>query len=218
MELYRRNKWFSSGMIYWMLNDCWPASGWAMIDYYALPKAALYGFKRTSKPLIASINRKNGEFRVYICNDGLQDAAGKVRLFAYNVQTSREVKAYEAAFDSTANTSKAVLTVKAAELDALLNGETIIICETESDLGNDRTFFFPKRPQDISFPKTEVVVIAKTADTITVTSEKYVHAVGLEGEYVFSDNYFSLMPGEIKTVPYRNAYRGTGGEITVSWL
>ena len=44
MEVYRRSKWFSSGMIYWMLNDCWPANGWAIIDYYTRPKAAWYGF------------------------------------------------------------------------------------------------------------------------------------------------------------------------------
>lgn len=218
MELYRRNKWFSSGMVYWMLNDCWPASGWAMIDYYALPKAALYGFKQSAKPVRASIERKNGEYKVYMCNDGFKGAKGETKLFVYDMPTSSVVKEYTAQFVSEANTSKVVLTANGAEIDGLLNADRMVICETESDFGFDRTFFFIKRPQDVNFPEANVTVLEQTEDTITVTTDKYVHAVGLEGEYVFSDNYFSLMPGEKKTVSYKNSYHGKGGEITVSWL
>jgi beta-mannosidase len=64
MELYRRNKWFSSGMIYWMLNDCWPASGWALIDYYALPKAGYYAFRRSAKPVICAITKNADSYKV----------------------------------------------------------------------------------------------------------------------------------------------------------
>lgn len=50
MELFRRSKWFSSGLIYWMLNDCWPASGWALIDYYGTPRRAITASSAPQSP------------------------------------------------------------------------------------------------------------------------------------------------------------------------
>jgi len=44
---------------------------------------------------------------------------------------------------------------------------------------------------------------ADTANcTVTVRADSYIHAVELEGDAVFSDNCFSLMPGEVRTVSY----------------
>ena len=54
-----------------MMNDCWPAaSGWALIDYYNLPKNAFYAFKRCSKTMLASVDCDNGRYSVYVVNDG----------------------------------------------------------------------------------------------------------------------------------------------------
>jgi len=38
--------------------------------------------------------------------------------------------------------------------------------------------------------------------TVTVTAEQYVHAVELEADAVFSDNCFSLLPGESRSITY----------------
>ena len=35
-----------------------------------------------------------------------------------------------------------------------------------------------------------------------VEAEEYVHAVALEGNAVFHDNYFSLLPGQRRTVSF----------------
>jgi beta-mannosidase len=71
LEQARREKWFCSGIIYWMLNDCWPAaSGWALLDYYNYPKAALYSFKRCAKDVMATIDRnKDKSFSLYVSNE-----------------------------------------------------------------------------------------------------------------------------------------------------
>jgi beta-mannosidase len=54
MEQAKREREFCSGLVFWMMNDCWPAaSGWALIDFYNLPKNAFYSFRRCAKPLLA---------------------------------------------------------------------------------------------------------------------------------------------------------------------
>ena len=40
-------------------------------------------------------------------------------------------------------------------------------------------------------------------DAVTVTADKYVHCVELTGAEYFEDNYFSLLPGEEKTVRFK---------------
>ncbi|MBQ1954502.1 MAG: hypothetical protein II350_02055, partial [Clostridia bacterium] len=80
LENIRRNLGFTNGLIYWMWNDCWPASaGWAFVDYYCLPKASYYSFKRCASELIASIDRKD-EYEIYLCNDGLDEKQVKITL------------------------------------------------------------------------------------------------------------------------------------------
>ena len=38
----RGNKPICMGSLYWQLNDVWPVSSWATIDYYGTYKAAQY--------------------------------------------------------------------------------------------------------------------------------------------------------------------------------
>jgi exo-1,4-beta-D-glucosaminidase len=39
-EAYSRNKYESTGVIQWMLNNAWPSMIWHLYDYYLRPAAA----------------------------------------------------------------------------------------------------------------------------------------------------------------------------------
>ena len=41
-----RHKPYCSGDLIWMYNDCWPETGWTIIDYYLTRKNAFYFLKR----------------------------------------------------------------------------------------------------------------------------------------------------------------------------
>ena len=50
-EAYARNKYDSSGIIYWMLNSAWPTLYWQLYDYYLLPNGAFYAVRKSCEPL-----------------------------------------------------------------------------------------------------------------------------------------------------------------------
>lgn len=211
MELYRREKWFSSGLIYWMLNDCWPACGWAIIDYYARPKAAWYGFRRAAAPVVVSIDEENGRYRLHVCCDGCAPASGTARLFLQAFDRAEPLAELRTDFAVDANTSAVVLEGELPKAGA----DALLMAEISGEGFFDRTWFFEGRPQDCAFPETKPVVAAATADSLTIRAEKYIHALVLDGDCVFDDNFFSMLPGEERTVRF---VREKAGEIELRAL
>jgi exo-1,4-beta-D-glucosaminidase len=50
-EAYARNKFTSTGVIQWMLNNGWPSLIWHLYDYYLVPAGGYYGTKKATEPL-----------------------------------------------------------------------------------------------------------------------------------------------------------------------
>ena len=49
-EAYSRNKYTSTGVIQWMLNNAWPSMIWHLYDYYLLPGGGYFGTKKATQP------------------------------------------------------------------------------------------------------------------------------------------------------------------------
>jgi len=218
LEVFRRNKWYSSGLLFWMYNDCWPASGWSIVDYYGLPKAGFYGFKRAAKSVIASIEKKEGKYNVFVCNDTFQAISGKASLYIQPFCEAAALVKFECDFQVEENTSLSVMSIEEAQIDKIINEKSILLCDIAGNFGEDRAFFLAKRPQDMQLPKANVKIIQKDNSSMTVETDVYVHAVGLEGDYLFDDNYFILTPNEKKAVHYKKGYQSKGGDIDITWL
>jgi exo-1,4-beta-D-glucosaminidase len=50
-EAYGRNKYASTGVIQWMLNNGWPSNMWHLYDYYLQPAGGYFGTKKACEPL-----------------------------------------------------------------------------------------------------------------------------------------------------------------------
>ncbi|CAM3501918.1 Glycoside hydrolase family 2 protein [Saccharibacillus brassicae] len=80
VEHYRRNP-RSGGSLIWQLNDSWPGTSWAMIDYELLPKASYYYAKQFYRPLLLSLEHEPGQpLRVWAVNDGPEPVEAEVLL------------------------------------------------------------------------------------------------------------------------------------------
>ncbi|GJE84980.1 glycoside hydrolase family 2 protein [Phanerochaete sordida] len=63
-RLWRRNwkgkgREYTAGALVWQINDCWPVTSWAIVDYFLRPKPAYFTIKRELRPYTVGMARKD---------------------------------------------------------------------------------------------------------------------------------------------------------------
>ncbi len=196
-ELYRRNMWFSSGILYWMLNDCWPAANsWSIIDYYNDPKPAYYAFKRASKPFVLSITGEDNKIKVFGSNVSLDKAKGKGKLYLYDYKANVNVKEFDFEIDMDENCAKELLCV-----DNDFEAEnTVLLCDGETNLNSDRAMYIPNGYAPLNIPYNDIEIISEDEKTLTVRANGFTPFAIIDRTELFDDNCFVLKKGETKVV------------------
>ena len=190
-ETARRNKGFCNGLIYWMLNDCWPTAGsWAIIDYQGNPRPGYYGFRRCAKDVVASFAPIDGKIGLYLSNDSLSAVSCNARVSL--VKEDRVTLLWEDTIQLAADRTQLLRHFPTPEDGGLL------LCDIQGEGFADRSFY---RPGPLYIRPTQALrVLEQTEDHITLTADGYVHAAELEGPFLFEENYITLLPGEQKTI------------------
>jgi exo-1,4-beta-D-glucosaminidase len=105
-EAYARNKYTSTGVIQWMLNNAWPSLIWHLYDYYMVPAGGYFGTKKACEVVHVQYSYDNNSVAVI---NGTYSALShmKVRAKIYNLD-STEKATKEATLDfppDSANTA-----------------------------------------------------------------------------------------------------------------
>jgi exo-1,4-beta-D-glucosaminidase len=84
MEAYGRNKYTSTGIIQWMLNNAWPSMIWHMYDWYMRPGGSYFGVKKACEPL--HVQYSYDDHSVVVVNSYYQPFANlKIAVRIYNL-------------------------------------------------------------------------------------------------------------------------------------
>jgi beta-mannosidase len=67
-----RSREYCSGNLIWMYNDCWPETGWTIIDYYLTRKISYYFLKRAYEPAKFIVKRQGDQIRFLTINEGAE--------------------------------------------------------------------------------------------------------------------------------------------------
>ena len=206
LEQARREKWFCSGVIFWMFNDCWTAAaGWALIDYFNIPKLAYYAFKRCAQPLMCSLDYENGKHLLYVSNDSLTEHTADVEIC--QIKCGNTEKTSIVPIVCPANSTIHV------ELPIELADDEILIADLHSSCNDDRAFY--KHGDLCIVPIENAVDWYESNGEIVLTAHDYVHAVELVGEAVFTDNGFSMKKGEQKRIGVRYSPEASSTQINL---
>jgi exo-1,4-beta-D-glucosaminidase len=107
-EAFARNKYRSTGVIQWMLNNAWPSMIWHLYDYFLRPAGGYFGTKKACEPV--HVQYSYDDRSIVVVNGTDQPVSGKVVVRVFNTNLSERL-AREVAVDVGADSNSRVFTI-----------------------------------------------------------------------------------------------------------
>ena len=201
IEAQRRAKPYNMGTLFWQLNDCWPAVSWSSIDFFGNWKALHYQVKHSFENVLMSSEIINDNLNIVLINDGLVQDSGTLYiqiLDFYGKEIMSDSK--DIIVDSNSSAIKYKMNLEKYKINK--NGVVVV-----SKFNNKLSYFFLVKPKDLELTQESIIkTITKTENgfQIVLTSSTLQKDVFLfcNNKGHFSDNYFDLLPNEIKTIHF----------------
>jgi exo-1,4-beta-D-glucosaminidase len=112
-EAYGRNKYTSTGVVQWMLNNAWPGLIWHLYDWYLRPGGSYFGAKKANEPL--HVQYSYDDRSIVVVNSYYRKFAGlTVAARVFNLDMSEKFH-QDAKVDVGEDSSTRVLTIPALE-------------------------------------------------------------------------------------------------------
>ncbi len=254
-EAYGRNKYTSTGVIQWMLNNGWPSLIWHVYDYYLVPAGGYFGTRKAME--LVHVQYDYDSDSVSVVNSKSEDFRNlKVSALLLNID-SKEAAAKDGVIDLPADTSVKAFDLPKAENISATYFLKLRLQDATGKLISDNFYWLSTKPDTMdwakrrgtaytpqkdfgdlsglnSLPQVKLEITAKTrtdGDRSIVrvkvrnpsTSVAFmVHPRLTQGKDGFDivpvfwdDNYFSLLPGEEKTIEARYSRSSAGGKPAV---
>jgi exo-1,4-beta-D-glucosaminidase len=224
-EAFAGNKYKSSGIIYWMYNSAWPKFYWQLYDYFLMPNGAFYGAKKACEPLHVQYNYK--ENAVQIVNCFYQDFTGlrvTAKVFDFHV---KEILSKEVTTDMKADESKILFKLDLPkELTNIYFLKLSLKDEAGKEISSNFYWLSAKGDENADFtdlaklPPVDVTAKlnplsmenGKLKLVVEFTNSSTSLAFAMNPKLLsastrepllpifWQDNYFSLLPGEKRTI------------------
>jgi exo-1,4-beta-D-glucosaminidase len=108
-EAYSRNKYTSTGVIQWMLNNAWPSMIWNLYDYYLRPGGGYFAAKRALEPLHPLYSYD--DHSVWVVSSRYDDVPRlKLTTKIYNLDMTEKFS-QESTVDAAADSTNKILTL-----------------------------------------------------------------------------------------------------------
>jgi exo-1,4-beta-D-glucosaminidase len=110
-EAYSHNKYSSTGVIQWMLNNAWPSMIWHLYDYYLRPGGGYFGARLAMEPLHPLYAYDDRS--VWVVSSRYDDVKGlKLKTKIYNLDMTEKFS-QESSVDAAGDSTNKVLTLPA---------------------------------------------------------------------------------------------------------
>ncbi len=239
-EAYGRNKYTSTGVIQWMLNNSWPSLIWHLYDYYLVPAGGYFGTKKAMEPVHVQYSYDDNS--VAVVNSTYEAVQGvKVSARLYNLD-AKEKGAREGTMNVAPDSSTKAFDLPKVDGLSKTYFVRLQLHDSAGKLLSDNFYWLSTKPDVMDWKNKQDTVYTPQAEfgdlsglntlpqvRLEVTSAKeeqgskvgsrvsvrnpsgsiavMVHlrvTKGKSGEDLtpifWSDNYFSLLPGEEKEV------------------
>ena len=200
------------GFLNWMYNDIWGCGTWAVIDRYFEKKPAFYAMKRGFSPLRLCFTEERGVFFVSLCNDTRRRQGGELVLRAKTLG------------GKTVGEQKTRLYAEAdgcARLPVALCGGEYWTAELFGGGRAEKAIFFPRLWKGLPFRSglRYNVRCTKSGFAVRIFADVFAKTVFLDlpdnTDVVFSDNFFDMEKGDVRTVKVQGVSAEQIARLTV---
>ncbi|KEY68408.1 hypothetical protein S7711_01184 [Stachybotrys chartarum IBT 7711] len=226
---------YCGGALVWQINDCWPVTSWAIVDYYLRPKHAYYTVKREMAPISVGMTRREHKHpkdkytRVYIdveekieiwgSNLTLEELTVDCVVKAWDVETGKETYSQTVAssisLPANASTEITAFKVPVEKANAGLEARTVVASYLYKDgkqIARYVNWPEPLKYAHLQKPQQLKAELSEDAKSVALSAEVPVKGVAVETEddnVKFEDNLIDIVPGEVVTVALKGATRET---------
>jgi len=239
-EAYGRNKYTSTGVIQWMLNNGWPSLIWHLYDYYLVPAGGYYGTKKACEPVHVQYSYDDNSVAVV---NGTYELLKGLRVSAklYSID-AKEKGSRDATLDLLADSSTKAFDLPKPDGLTPTYFLKLELRDAAGKLLSDNFYWLSQKADALDWNKKKDTVYTPQKEfgdltglnslpTVSVAIMKRIDFAGKNPFYTFfaenkgdsvafmvhlrltrgkggddltpifwSDNYFSLLPGEKKSV------------------
>ena len=162
-EAYSHNKYTSTGVIQWMLNNAWPSTIWHLYDYYLQPAGGYYGTKKANEPV--HISYSYDDRGVVAVNSRYVPVSGlTARVHVYDFDLHEKFK-HEQKLDLDPDSTKGVVTLPDIPADA--NGVYFVdlrLTDTTGKIVSSNFYWLSQKPPTFDWEKTQFVSTPVSSD------------------------------------------------------
>ncbi|WP_455642839.1 glycosyl hydrolase 2 galactose-binding domain-containing protein [Parabacteroides sp.] len=228
------------GLLMWMSHSCWPSMVWQTYDYYFEPTAAYFAIKKASEPLHIQWNPVTDEVEVVNYSAGTHKGlTAKVQVLNMDASVAWEK---ETVVDSNEDTTEKCIKLEFPENLSKVHFIKMTLTEDGNVISDN---FYHRSLEENNYqdlqqlPKVALesaTTVDKNADgtwsAVSVIENKTsapalmirLNVVGdKDGQQIlpvfYSDNYFSLLPGEKKEIRMNwkdEDTRGNEGKVLIT--
>ena len=151
-EAYSRNKYTSTGVIQWMLNNAWPSMIWHLYDFYLRPGGGYFGAKRAMESLHPVYGYD--DHSVWFVSSQYVDAKGlKLTAKVLNLDMSEKFSK-EVSLDAAADSTNKVLTLP--DIDGLSPTYFLVLRLQDSSgkLVGSNFYWLSTKPETLDWEKS----------------------------------------------------------------
>jgi exo-1,4-beta-D-glucosaminidase len=151
-EAYSRNKYTSTGVIQWMLNNAWPSMIWHLYDFYLRPGGGYFGAKKAMESLHPVYGYD--DHSVWLVSSQYEDAKG-LRLTAKVLNLDMSEKfSNQVSLDAAADSTNKILTLP--EIDGLSPTYFLVLRLEDSSgkLVGSNFYWLSTKPETLDWEKS----------------------------------------------------------------
>lgn len=195
-----------NGILYWSLNKGGPLFGFGCVDYKGYPLMSYYTMKRLYADIVIGIYRDVDDIKVVASNLTADEIHGEIRVIHLDVKGT-VLKEWEKTVTIASDYTGRVFDIESYYENIVDRTKEVLHTQlviNEEIVSEDTLYFCPFSEVDIALKPivAEVAKVDKDNWTLEIEIDEVSKMIELEGnkKLLFSDNYFSLIPGAKKKI------------------